>query len=87
MAQVFFPRALAALIAGLPKVAECQAATVQELIATLDQRWPGVSMCLCATSADLRPHINVYVDGARATLATPVQATSVVRVLTAVSGG
>jgi molybdopterin synthase sulfur carrier subunit len=87
MAQVFFPRALAALITGLPKVTDCQAETVQELIAALDQRWPGISMCLCGTQESLRPHINVYVDGARATLATQVQSASVVRVLTAVSGG
>ncbi len=87
MAQVYLPRPLAALIAGLPKQTEVEATTVQALIAALEQRWPGVTTCLCGTPDALRPHINIYVDGARATLATPVQAGSVVRVLTAVSGG
>lgn len=87
MAQVFFPRALSAVVTGLPKQTECQATTVQELIAALDERWPGISGCLCGTQESLRPHVNVYVDGDRATLATPVLPASVVRVLTAVSGG
>jgi molybdopterin synthase sulfur carrier subunit len=87
MAQVLLPRMLATLVAGLPKETTVEAANVQEVIAALDQRWPGVITCLCGTPESIRPHINIYVDGARATLATPVGAESVVRVLAAVSGG
>ncbi len=87
MAQVHLPTALGALVPGLPKRAEVDSGTVSEVIAQLNARWPGVAACLCASREALRPHINVYVDGRRAEMTTPVNAASVVRVLTAVSGG
>jgi molybdopterin synthase sulfur carrier subunit len=87
MAQVQLPRPLARIVTGLPLQAAVEGQTVRELIDALDERWPGVSASLCGTRESLRPHIHVYVDGERATLETPVHAGSVVRVLTAVSGG
>ncbi|MBA3826654.1 MAG: MoaD/ThiS family protein [Ktedonobacterales bacterium] len=87
MAHVQVPRALTALVTGMPTHVQVEAQTVQALIAALDRQWPGVATCLCSSQAHLRPHINVFVDGERATLMTPIRDASVVRVLMAVSGG
>ncbi len=87
MAQVQFPRALSAIVSGLPKRADVDAQSVGQLIANLEQRWPGITTCLCASRASLRPHINIYVDAERATLETPLREGAIVRILTAVSGG
>jgi hypothetical protein len=87
MARVLLPSALVAIVAGLPRQTEIAGDSVGDLIAALDARWPGVATSLCVSSTALRPHIAVYVDGLRATLATPATPGAVVRVLTAVSGG
>lgn len=87
MAQVTFPRALVAIIPGLPMRAEIEAQDVRTLIAALDDRWPGVLIRLCATAEHLREHIQIFVDGQQATLEMPVRERSVVRIMTAVSGG
>ena len=42
---------------------------------------------LCDTSPAIRRHINVFVDGKRATLATRLRPGDHVFVLTAISGG
>ncbi len=87
MATVYFPRSLVAIISGLPTRAEVEAHTVRELIDTLDDLWPGVQMCLCATGYGPREHIKIFVDGKQSTPETPMRAESVVRILTAISGG
>lgn len=89
MARVDFPPGLVAIIAGLPKRAEIpdDAANLRDLIAAVEARWPGVQHSLCASSQDIRKHISIFVDGRQATLDHAVRPDSVVRVLTAVSGG
>lgn len=90
MIRVQCPRALVAIIAGLPlrlEVADDEAHTLLELVHALDARWPGVTMRLCASGDRLRDHINIFVDGAPATLQMPLHAGAVVRIMTAVSGG
>ena len=87
MAHIHIPRALAAIITGLPMHLEVEGASVAEVIAALDARWPGVAMRVCATPTTIREHINVFVDGERATTAMAVRPHSVVRIITAVSGG
>jgi hypothetical protein len=42
---------------------------------------------LCDSTPRLRRHINVFVDGQRATLPSRLQATSEIAILTAISGG
>lgn len=87
MAQVHFPRSLAALLPGLPCHLSAEAASVQELIEGLDARWPGLRYRLCDAGPAIREHINIFVDGERATLATVVRAGSEVHIIAAVSGG
>ncbi len=63
------------------------AGTVGDLVAALDGTWAGVHDRLCESSDELRPFINVFVDGEPASLETPVPAGSTVHVLPAVAGG
>jgi molybdopterin synthase sulfur carrier subunit len=87
MAELHLPTTLAPLFSGLPRRLEVDAATVQEAIERLDERWPGLGDRLCETGPLLRPHINVYVDRERAGLDTPIDARSRVDVIAAISGG
>jgi molybdopterin synthase sulfur carrier subunit len=87
MAQVHLPRSLVALFPGAPRRLEARGATVAEVIADLDAQVPGIRNRLLDAGPTLRPHINVFVAGERATLDSPVPAGAVVHVIPAVSGG
>lgn len=87
VAEVHLPATLPPLHPGLPRRLELEAATVQDAIERLDERWPGLRDRLCEPGPVLRPHINVYVDRERAGLDTPLDAGSRVDVITAISGG
>jgi molybdopterin converting factor small subunit len=87
MAQVVLPRSLVALFPASDRRYELEASTVAELIDRLDERVPGMRNRLVDAGPTIRTHLNVFVDGALATLATPVAETSVVHVIPAVSGG
>jgi molybdopterin converting factor small subunit len=87
MADVHLPVTLPPLFRDLPRHVEVEAATVDEAIASLDARWPGVRDRLCMPGPALRPHVNVYVDQERAGLDTPLAAQSRVDVIAAISGG
>lgn len=84
---VILPRALIALFPGAGKTVQVDAGTVDQMLAELDTRWPGMRDRLRDTSPAIRKHINIFVDGQRATLATPLASGDVVYVLTAMSGG
>ena len=87
MAHVHLPPTLPSLYADLPRRLEIEAGTVGEVIERLDARWPGLRDRLCEPGPALRTHINVYVDGERAGLETPLEAGSRVDVIAAISGG
>jgi molybdopterin converting factor small subunit len=87
MAELHLPTTLLTLFDGLPRALEVDAATVDEAIGRLDERWPGLRDRLCAPGPALRPHINVYVDRERAGLGTEVGAGSRVDVIAAITGG
>ena len=88
MAHVVLPRSLIALFPGAPRRMDVDdAATVAELIARLDARWPGLADRLCDAGPVLREYINVFVDGERADLASGLGPEAVVHVLPAVAGG
>ena len=61
--------------------------SVDELIDALDARWPGMRDRLCDSVPRVRRHIDVFVGGERATLATPLPPGAEMVVMTAVSGG
>ena len=87
MCELRLPRTLVPLYADLPRRVEVDAATVDEAITKLDDRWPGLRDRLCEPGPELRMHIHVYVDQERASLETPVDERSQVQVVAAISGG
>jgi molybdopterin converting factor small subunit len=87
MADLHLPTTLLPLFQGLPRQLDVEASTVDEAIARLDERWPGLRDRLCEPGPALRPHINVYVDRERAQLDTAVGEGSRIDVIAAISGG
>ena len=87
MADLHIPATLPPLFPGLPRRLDIEAATVDEALDQLDERWPGFRDRVCQPGLGLRPHIHVYVDRERAGLDTALEARSRVDVITAISGG
>ena len=87
MADVYLPRSLLTLFPAAERRPVVEAATVDELITRLDERWPGMRARLCDAGPVIREHINIFVNGDRAALDTPLDVRSVVHVIPAVSGG
>jgi len=78
---------LGRLFPDSPSRIELQAETVRDLIDALEARWPGMRDRICDTRPAIRRHMNVFVDGRRATLATSLQPGADVFIITAISGG
>lgn len=84
---VSLARALLILFPEAPAEVRVEGATVREVIDALDARWPGMRDRLCDTTPAIRRHINVFVDGRRARLETPLRDGIKIYILTAISGG
>jgi molybdopterin converting factor small subunit len=84
---VVLPRALLRLFPGSVQEVTLSAATVGEMIRVLDSRWPGMGDRLCDSMPRIRRHLNVFVDGRRASLDTPLSSGARIFILTAMSGG
>ena len=87
MPTVLLPRSLVSLFPGAPRRCEVEAASVADAIDRLDDVSPGMRNRLLDAGPSIRRHINVYVDGIPASLATPLGPDSVVHIIPAVSGG
>ena len=61
--------------------------TVDELMDALDARWPGMRDRICDSTPAIRLHMNVFVNGERASLKTRLPPGADVFILTAISGG
>jgi sulfur-carrier protein len=79
--------ALTRLFPGCPRQLELEAATVRGLLDALDARWPGMRDRLSDSLPRIRPHVNIFVDGARSVLETPLKAGAQVFIVTAITGG
>lgn len=64
---------------------------VRAIIAALDQVFPGLRFNLCAETGELRPFVNIFVDGRNirfaSTLDTTVAPGSVMHIIHSVAGG
>ncbi len=87
MVTVRLPALLVQLFPDAERVVRLSADDVDGLMNALDARWPGMRDRLCDTTPAIRRHINVFVEGRRAKLATPLRPGADVFILTAVSGG
>jgi sulfur-carrier protein len=87
MADLHLPPTLPPLFPDLPRRLDIDAATVDQAIDRLEERWPGLRDRLCEPGPTLRRHIHVYVDRERAGLDTALEPRSRVDVITAISGG
>jgi molybdopterin converting factor small subunit len=87
VAHVILPRSLAAILPGLPRRATVDGATVAEVVAALDAAWPGVADRLLEPGPAIREHINVFVDGEPAVLATAIPEGATIHIIPAVAGG
>jgi molybdopterin synthase sulfur carrier subunit len=85
--RVRLPVALMRLFPDADREVALAASTVAELIDVLDARWPGMRDRLCDSTPAIRRHINVFIDGRRATLATHLAPGADVFIVTAISGG
>ena len=87
MATVLLPRSLLTLFPGVERRHDLDGASVNDILTALDAAAPGMRERLVEEGPRLRRHINVFVDGQPADLATPVAPTATVHVIPAVSGG
>lgn len=84
---VTLPATLVALFPGSVRRIEIPGSTVGDIIDGLNRRWPGMRDRLCDSTPRIRRHINVFVEGERATLETPLSPGAEMLVMTAISGG
>jgi len=87
LVTVKLPALLVDLFPGSHREVAVPATSVREMIDELDHRWPGMADRLRDSRPAVRKHINVFVDGERASLDTRLAAGATVWVLTAISGG
>jgi molybdopterin synthase sulfur carrier subunit len=87
MAEVYLPQSLTLLFRGAPRRVTVEAGSVQELLRSLDSQWPGMWDRLCEVGPQIRQHMNVFVNGERGELGTPLLPDAVVRIIPALSGG
>ena len=81
------PAVLIDLFPGARRRVELPASSVKEMIDGLDALWPGMRDRMCDSRPAIRRHMNVFVDGERATLETRLAPGTEVFILTAISGG
>ena len=84
---VILPRSLVSLIPGTSRSSVVEASTVAEAIDRLDEQTPGLRNRIVDSGPVIRQHMNVFVDGERATLGTALGPNATIHVIPAVSGG
>ena len=73
---------------GHAHAVEAHGATLGELLADLDGRYPGIRFRMIDEQDAVRPHMRIFVNGEPAgSLDTPLQASDEVQILQALSGG
>lgn len=84
--KVLIPGALLSYT-GASRV-EAEAATLGELLAELDRRYPGIRFRMIDEQARVRPHIRFFLDGIQSSeLARPLAGCRELAIVQALSGG
>jgi sulfur-carrier protein len=86
-ALVHLPRSLVALFPGAERRMPATGATVLDVIRDLDRRVPGVANRVLDAGPSIRTHLNLFVNGERVGLESPVPPGADLHVIPAVSGG
>jgi molybdopterin synthase sulfur carrier subunit len=90
MATVFVPTPLRRLTGGQSKVT-IEAATINDIIATLEETYPGVKERLLDGEGEIKKFINIFVDGEEIRALqggeTPISEKSEVSIIPAMAGG
>ena len=84
---VRLPGVLVDLFPGAPRRVEMEASDVAMMIDALDARWPGMADRLRDTRPAVRRHINIFRDGDKLKLSSPLAPGDEIFILTAISGG
>lgn len=88
--RVLLPGELAARASGARTVT-VEGATVRAVIAALDAAHPGLHFNLCHETGELRPFVNIFVNGRNVRtldgLETPVPPGATLHILPSVAGG
>lgn len=87
LATVHLPRALVSLFPGSERRMAASGDTLLDVIRDLDTRVPGLANRVLDAGPSIRQHLNLFVDGERASLDTPIPPGADVHVIPAVSGG
>lgn len=91
MVTVRFPPHLRRYLPTLPASCEAVGETVAELVAHLEQQFPGVGAYLVDDVGRLRAHVNIFIGaemiGDRTTLSDKIPPHATVFVMQALSGG
>ena len=67
---------------------QVEGATLADVLATLDQRFPGIRFRIITEQDTIRPHIRIFLNDAQLhTLTAPLQETDTVYIVCALSGG
>jgi hypothetical protein len=85
--EVTIAAVLADLFPGAPRRLSVAAQDVAELIDELDRQWPGMADRIRDSRPAIRRHMNIFIDGERATLKTRLDDRASVFIITAISGG
>ncbi len=86
-ATVRLPRSLRMVFPGCPAEVLVEGRTLLDAIVDLDRKVPGLRPRLLDAGPSIREHLNLFVDGDLADLATPLRPGAVILVVPAVSGG
>jgi sulfur-carrier protein len=87
LVEVTLPPALLRLFPEAPSALSMRAANVSEILDALEERWPGMRDRLADSTPSIRRHINIFVEGRRSRLETPLSPGAKVFIITAISGG
>jgi molybdopterin synthase sulfur carrier subunit len=88
--KVVIPTPLRKYTAGADTV-QVEARTIQEVLDSLESKYPGIRASVCDEQGGLRRFINIYLDGEDVrfleNLATPVTDGAEIAIVPAISGG